>query len=110
MLFGLIPDILPDSEALSYYLIMFSVVVYGFFFGFLQMTLYGTAGPSPKLTSNLMVGVGIGGVAINLLRAVLYATINSLSVSSQVFYYSSTVFMFFCTYLSYKFVSEYELH
>ena len=74
------------------------------------MTLYGTAGPSPKLTSNLMVGVGVGGVVINLLRALLYSTINSLAVSSQVFYYSSGVFMFVCTYLSYRFVSEYEEH
>lgn len=108
MLFGVIPDLLPNNETLSYYLIMFDVVIYGIMFGFLQMTLYGMAGPSPKLTSNLMIGVGIGGVAINLLRALLYATISSLRVSSQVFYYASTVFMVFCTYLAYRFVSEYN--
>jgi len=75
MMFGVIPDLFPENETLSYYLIILVVAIYGILFGFLQMSLYGTAGPSPKLTSNLMVGVGLGGVFINLLRALLYATI-----------------------------------
>ena len=44
---------------------------------FLQTSLYGLAGVSMKLTGLLMIGIGLSGVIMNVLRLILLATITS---------------------------------
>lgn len=67
---------------------------------FLQSALYGIAGVSMKLTNKLMVGIGMGGVSMNVIRIVCMSTVDSNDVSAAVFFSISAMYLLFCAILS----------
>ena len=63
------------SEDAGYYSTLGLMVLQGTGIAFLQSSLYGLAGVSQKLTNNLMLGIGVGNVAVNLIRIMFMATV-----------------------------------
>lgn len=70
------------NEQKAYSIVIIMSVIYGSSYALLQATLYGVAGPCADLTNNLMIGLGISGLAINMIRIIFLATITNVSVSS----------------------------
>ena len=66
------------------------------------------AGPSADLTNALMLGIGVSSLIVNAVRMVFLAAVPNLNIEAQMFFYGSALFLLFCTYLSFRFVSEYE--
>jgi len=55
-----------------------------------------------------MLGIGVSSLVVNAVRMVFLAAVPNLNIEAQMFFYGSALFLLFCTYLSYVFVSEYE--
>ena len=70
--------------------------------------MYGLAGPAIGLLNNLNLGIGISGLSVNCLRIVVLATIESNTVGAQIFFYTTGVYMFVCSYLAWLFVKNYN--
>ena len=45
---------------------------------------------------------------VNAVRMVFLAAVPNLNIEAQMFFYGSALFLLFCTFLSYRFVAEYE--
>jgi hypothetical protein len=74
-LLAAIPVVIKD-ESTCYAFVLGLMLWQGCNIAFLQSALYGIAGVSHKLTNNLMVGIGMGGVSLNLLRIILKASVS----------------------------------
>jgi hypothetical protein len=57
-----------------------------------------------KLTNKLMVGIGFGGVIMNVLRITCMATLDSNDASAKVFFSIASGYLLFCGILSVVFV------
>ena len=108
LLLVLVPLILASThEALAYYIVIALCVVYGASVALLQASLYGTAGPCASLTNNMMLGNGLSGLCTNCLRIFFLLVLpNNYNASSQVFYYLSSIFVLFCSVLSFLFIKR----
>ena len=97
-----------QNESTAYWIVIGLSILFGSSIALLQGALYGVAGPCAALTNNLMLGVGISGMAINVLRMVFLASMPSnFSASSQAFFYMSGVFLAMCSVLGFMFVRRY---
>ncbi len=54
-----------------------------------------------KLTALLMIGIGLSGIIMNVLRMILLATITSYDAGEIVFFSISSIFLYFCSFLAY---------
>jgi len=87
-----------------YYLTLGVAAVYGTSTALLQVTLYGVAGPVPQLTVAFMVGIGLSSMLTNIVRIILHLMEGDPNTEAIVFFLLSTLFLAFCTLLSYKFL------
>ena len=83
-------------------------ILFGSNLAILQMACYSLAGPSVELLNNFNLGVGISGLSINLFRIIILATIDSNTTGAQIFFYTTGVYLMLCSYLAWKFVTDYE--
>ena len=74
LLCAVIPQVI-ENEHLSFYLMLFIVFLFGCMIAFLQTSCYGVAGVSMKLTTMLMVGVGISSISMNVLRIIFLVSV-----------------------------------
>ena len=99
----LVPNFIKSTN-LSYTLVLFLSGLFGFSVAFLQVTLYGVSGPSAQHTAAFMVGIGASGIIVNFLRILLILTVNNNVIEAYIIFFSSALFLGFCTYLSHKYV------
>ena len=59
-----------------------------------------------KLTNKLMVGIGLGGVTMNVLRMACMATLDSNDASAKVFFSIASGYLLLCGILSLIFVKS----
>ena len=97
------------NEATAYWIVMGLSILFGSNLAILQMACYALAGPSVDLLNNFNLGVGISGLSINIFRIILLATINNNTTGAQIFFYTSGVYLMLCSFLGWRFVSEFEL-
>jgi len=72
-----------QNESTAYWIVIGLAILFGSSIALLQGVLYGIAGPCAALTNNLMLGVGISGMVVNLLRMVFLASMpNNFNASS----------------------------
>lgn len=88
------------TTAVSYALVLTLGGLYGFSVAFLQVTLYGLAGPNPLYTSAFMVGIGLSGIIVNSVRILLLFIIPDKTIQAYIFFGLATVFLAYCAYLS----------
>jgi hypothetical protein len=74
VLMAVIPVIISDENT-SYCLELIMIILFGTAVAILQATLYGVAGPVQSWTNNLMVGVGISSLLMNILRMIFLAVV-----------------------------------
>ena len=79
--------------------------VYGCSVALLQLTLYGTAGASAKLSAALMVGNGLSSILINLLRIFVLIFIEEVNIGCIFYFVITALFMFYCSYVTNKFIN-----
>ena len=99
-----------ENEKTAYMIVLSLCVLFGIDYALLQASLYGFAGPSADLMNNINLGTGISQLAVNLLRMVVLASVKSNEVGAQIFFYTAAVYLIFCTYLAWRFISDYEKH
>jgi len=63
-----------------------------------------------KLTTQLMVGVGLSSISMNVLRMIFLASVESYAAGQIVFFAISGAYMYFCCFLSVIFLRDYENH
>lgn len=80
------------------------MIAQGCAIAFLQSSLYGIAGVSVKLTNKLMVGIGLGGVTMNVLRIICMVTLDSNDASAKVFFSIASGYLLLCGILAVIFV------
>jgi len=97
-----------DNKLALYNLTLFVSAVYGTSTAFLQVTLYGIAGPVADLTTSLMVGVGLSSLLTNFVRIILHLLSSHYLTEAFVFFGLATLFGLFCTILSFKFLASSE--
>lgn len=100
--------IIVTKESVCNNIMLALMIIQGTTFAFLQNALYGVAGVSMHLTNNLMLGVGIGAVAMNVIRIIFKASVDSERTSDIVFFTVSAAYLLFCTILSIYFVKDYN--
>ena len=105
-LLALVPTLI-TNESNAYIGTLVLCVIFGSCYATLQATLYSVAGPNAGLTNKLMLGIGLSGFLVNVMRMIFLASITNLDLEAQVFFYGSAVFLLVCTFLSYTFVKSY---
>lgn len=66
-----------SDQSKAYWTVIGLDIAFGCAYALLQAALYGTAGPAPALTANLMVGLGVSGLGINIIRMILLASVSN---------------------------------
>ena len=92
----------------AYWTVIGLDIAFGCAYALLQAALYGTAGPAPALTANLMVGLGVSGLGINIIRMILLASVKNQQESAQIFFYFSGAILVLCTIFAYIFSSDFD--
>lgn len=87
----------------------------------MQITLYAVAGPVPELIVAFMVGIGLSSFLVNMLKIILHASFMSAekdptrkksanTIEALIFFGISTLFMAFCTVLSFLVLKKNEAY
>ena len=60
------------------------------------------------LMNSLMIGVGISSLAMNVMRMIFLATVQSYAVGQVVFFTMSGAYLIACSYLAFSFLNRYD--
>eukprot|EP00347_Sterkiella_histriomuscorum_P021950 403332207 len=107
LLTAIIPQVIDDEDT-SYAIMMVMTFIFGSMIAFLQTSCYGVAGVSMKLTTMLMVGVGISSISMNVLRMIFLALVSNYAAGQIVFFSISGAYLFACFFLSILFLRDYD--
>ena len=99
-----------DDESSSYWIVLTLSFLFGSCYAVLQAALYGLAGPSFVLMNNLNLGLGLGGLLVNVLRIIVLATVKNHSTAAEIFFFTAGAYLLFCTVLAGRFIYHLELH